>query len=149
MNILRISVLYHMTNMTILDILFFNFLNSTKSISSEAITPLKTISDDSIWCPKGHPSIPGKSQNLQFFRFWPCLVLMDSYVCSWDMLYVVWTQEMSSCGRRICLVVGEEYMAMEDVFLFSIYFGLLRVLGGAFFRFSKWIGVIYPSKSIF
>ena len=31
---------------------------------------LKTISDDSIQHPKGHPSIPGKSQNFQFFQFW-------------------------------------------------------------------------------
>ena len=29
-----------MTNMTILDISFFNFWNSTKSISSEALDPL-------------------------------------------------------------------------------------------------------------
>ena len=27
------------------------------------------------------------------------------------MVYAVWTQEMSSCGRRICLVVGEEHMS--------------------------------------
>ena len=30
---------------------------------------LKTISDDSIQHPKGHPSIPGKKQNFQFFDF--------------------------------------------------------------------------------
>ena len=122
--------------MTILDILFFNFSNSTKSMSSEALNPLKTISDDSIWHPKGHPSIPRKSQNLQFFRFWPCLVLMDSIcmlwrhvyaletcVCCGDMGYALWTWDMSSCGRRICLVVGEEHMSScwtrIDVFLWE------------------------------
>ena len=36
---------------------------------------LKTISDDSIQHPKGHPSIPGKSQNFQFFQFWPLYVI--------------------------------------------------------------------------
>ena len=41
-----------------------NFWNLTKSIFSKAIIPLKTISDDSIRHPKGHASIPGKSQNL-------------------------------------------------------------------------------------
>ena len=36
---------------------------------------LKTISDDSIQHPKGHPSIPGKSQNFHFFQFWPLYVI--------------------------------------------------------------------------
>ena len=29
----------------------------------------------------------------------------------------LWEKKMSSCGRRTCLVVGEDYMVMEDVFL--------------------------------
>ena len=87
--------------MTILDISFFNFWNSTKSISSEALNPLKTISDDSIWHPKGHPSIPRKSQNLQFFGFWPCLVLMDSICMLWRHVYAVETWYML-CGHAIC-----------------------------------------------
>ena len=37
-------------------------------------------------------------------------------------MYAVWAWEMSSCGRRIygygrCLLVGEEYMGMEDALL--------------------------------
>jgi len=31
------------------------------------------------------------------------------------MVCDVWTSEMSSCGRRQCLLVGEDYMAMEDI----------------------------------
>ena len=41
---------------------------------SKALNPLKTISDDSIWHPKGHPSILRKSQNLDFFRFFENLI---------------------------------------------------------------------------
>ena len=99
--------------MTILDILFFNFWNSTKSISSEAITPLKTISDDSIWHPKGHPSIPGKSQNLQFFGFWPCLVLMDSICMLWRHVCAVETWYMLY-GHGTCLLVGEEHVLLLE-----------------------------------
>ena len=110
---LRISVLYHMTNMTILDILFFNFSNSTKSMSSEAITPLKTISDDSIWHPKGHPSIPRKSQNLQFLGFGPCLVPMDSICMLWRHVSAVETWYMLY-GHGTCLLVGEEYVLLLE-----------------------------------
>ena len=41
---------------------------------------LKTISDDSIQHPKGHPSIPGKSQNFHFFRFWPLYIIIYIYI---------------------------------------------------------------------
>ena len=128
--------------MTILDISFFNFWNSTKSISSEALNPLKTISDDSIWCPKGHPSIPRKSQNLHFFHFDHVWSLWTLYVCSGDMCVLLrhgiccmdtrdvflWEKNMSSCWRRIygygrCLLVGEEYiLVLVLVFIFLVLF---------------------------
>ena len=34
-----------------------------------------------------------------------------------EPICMVWRHGMSSCGRRTCLVVGEDYMVMEDVFL--------------------------------
>ena len=62
-----------------------------------------------------------KVKIFNFFDFDHVWSLWTLYVCSGDMLYAVWTQEMSSCGRRICLVVGEEYMSScwrrIDVFL--------------------------------
>ena len=49
---------------------------------------------------------------------------LETCVCSGDMVYAVWTQEMSSCGRRICLLlelekntcllVGEEYVFLLE-----------------------------------
>ena len=60
---------------------------------------------------------------------------LETCVCSGDRVYAVWTwymllghgicsMEMSSCWIRIygfgrCLLVGEEYMDMEDVFLLN------------------------------
>ena len=44
-------------------------------------------------------------------------MLLRHGICCVDMGYALWTQEMSSCGRRICLLVGEECMDTEDVFL--------------------------------
>ena len=62
------------------------------------------------------------------------------------MVYAVWTWDMSSCGTRTCLVVGEEYMlscwrriygygrcilvgeeymVMEDVFVILIFLFLV------------------------
>ena len=48
---------------------------------------------------------------------WRHVYALETCVCCGDMVYAVWTWDMSSCGRRICLLVGEEYMAMEDDFL--------------------------------
>ena len=44
-------------------------MNFGKMIFRKFENLLKSISDDSIQHPKGHPSIPGKSQNFQFFDF--------------------------------------------------------------------------------
>ena len=41
---------------------------------------LKTISDDSIQHPKGHPSIPGKSQNFHFFNFGHYMLCIYIYI---------------------------------------------------------------------
>ena len=52
------------------------------------------------------------------------MIWRDS-ICSWNMVYALWTWEMSPCGKgicgyggcgyRICFLVGE--MDMKDVFL--------------------------------
>ena len=34
-----------------------------------------------------------------------------------EPICMVWRHGMSSCGRRACLAVGEEYTVMENVFL--------------------------------
>ena len=52
---------------------------------SKALDLLKTISDDSIWHPKGHPSILRKSQNLDFFQDLWYIIYHVSY-----MLYHIW-----------------------------------------------------------
>ena len=55
-----------MTNMTIWDFQFFNFGNSTRSIFSEALDRLKTMSDDRFEDPR-HDLSTFKSH---FFKFY-------------------------------------------------------------------------------
>ena len=102
----------------------------TKSTFSKALNPLKTISDDSIWHPKGHPSILGKSENLQFFGSGPGLMSMDSIcmllrhgICCMDMVYALGRWDMLY-GHGKCLVVGEEYLCCiySTCFVGGMYF---------------------------
>ena len=49
---------------------------------------LKTISDDSIQHPKGHPSIPGKSQNFHFFVFGNIICNIYIYIHTHIYIYI-------------------------------------------------------------
>ena len=82
---------------------------------------------------------------------WRHVYALETCVCCGDMGYAVWTWDMSSCGRRICLLVGEEYMVSscwrriygygrcllvgEEYMgmLLKTFQGALRLAAGAFF----------------
>merc|ERR1712115_270486 len=64
----------------------------------------------------GHPSILGKSENLQFFGSGPGLMSMDSIcmllrhgICCMNMVYALGRWDMLY-GHGKCLVVGKEYL---------------------------------------
>ena len=114
-----------MTNMTILDISFFNFWNSTKSMSSEALNPIKLSVMIVFDIPKVILQSREKVKIFNFFDFdhvwslWTHMYALET----WYMLYghkrclLVGEKYVVFLEKNICLLVGEEYMDMEDVFL--------------------------------
>ena len=115
--------------MTILDISFFNFWNSTRSISSEALNPLKTISDDSMTSQRSSFNPEKKSKSSIFLiltmsgPYGLYMYALETCVCSGDMVYAVWTWYMLS-GQGICCLdrvyaVWTRYMLFGHVFLWD------------------------------
>ena len=102
---------------------FWTIFGTLKNLDfSRALNPWKTISDDSILIAQRSSFNSEKKSKSSIFSIltWSdvyglYMYALETCVRSWDMVCAVWTQEMSSCGRRICPVGGEEHMSSCSV----------------------------------
>ena len=72
---------------------------------------------------------------------------LETCVCSGDMLYAVWTWDMLY-GHGRCLLVGEEYVGMEDVFLLEKNIWLWKMSSGWIRRYGYGRCLLFEEKNI-